>query len=635
MSNCPRALYFAVVTVLAASGTADATEWFVARGASGQGSDASPFGQIQAAFAVAQPGDTITIRPGQYSESLHTVRGGSAGAPIRLRAEGSRGSVVVTYAAGRVLRIDHPYIVVEGLVLDGQYAAYDTVLVGDAAHYLTLRNVEIRRSSKELIDMGRPQGVLIERSLLHHALNATGGRTDAHAIAAGAVRDLTVRDTDIHTFSGDGLQVDPGRESPGWNNVTVERCRIWLAPLQAPENGFPAGTVPGENAIDTKTGSGFPRAKLTIRDTTAWGYRNGLLTNMAAFNVKENVDVYADGVTVYDSEIAFRLRGPVSSTPGAWVTVANAVVYETQTAFRYENNIEVLKVWNSTIGRNVTRAFQAASSNSNGLDVRNLLVLGTLPAQASDGSNRAVQASAFVDAAQHNYALAPGSPAIDAGVGLAGVTIDRAGTARPQGMAYDVGAYERPTAGPVADDIVVYAARASAMGGEWRVEPDPTAAGGARMWHPDAGASDLPAQAAPIHYFDVTVDVDKDKAYRVWLRAKAESNSRRNDAVWVQFSDSLTASGKPAYRIGTTSATRVTLSECSRCALSEWGWQDNGTGISVLGPLVRFSSSGVKTLRVQSHEDGLSIDQIVLSSTSYLGAAPGALRDDTTILPEF
>jgi hypothetical protein len=38
-------------------------------------------------------------------------------------------------------------------------------------------------------------------------------------------------------------------------------------------------------------------------------------------------------------------------------------------------------------------------------------------------------------------------------------------------------------------------------------------------------------------------------------------------------------------------------------------------------------------VRVQTREDGLSIDQIVLSPATYLATAPGALKNDTTILP--
>jgi len=194
---------------------------------------------------------------------------------------------------------------------------------------------------------------------------------------------------------------------------------------------------------DTKAAANLPRATLVIRDTVASGFRAGLISNMAAFNLKENIAVAVDRVTVYDSEIAFRLRGPgASATGGAWVTVANAVVHDSATAFRYEDSIAKVSIWNTTIGAGVARPFRAAESGSGGLEVRNLLIHGTLPPEASHTSNWSVGPEAFVDAAADNYALAPGSVVIDAGIALEGVTTDRTGISRPQGRAYDVGAYE-------------------------------------------------------------------------------------------------------------------------------------------------------------------------------------------------
>jgi hypothetical protein len=102
--------------------------------------------------------------------------------------------------------------------------------------------------------------------------------------------------------------------------------------------------------------------------------------------------------------------------------------------------------------------------------------------------------------------------------------------------------------------------------------------------------------------------------------------------VYVQFSDSVTSAGSATWRIGTTSATTVNLEDCGGCGLSGWGWQDNGYGTGVLGTPVYFASTGTHTLRVQVREDGLSIDQIVLSPTTYFTTAPGALKNDTTIL---
>jgi hypothetical protein len=87
------------------------------------------------------------------------------------------------------------------------------------------------------------------------------------------------------------------------------------------------------------------------------------------------------------------------------------------------------------------------------------------------------------------------------------------------------------------------------------------------------------------------------------------------------------------FRIGTTSAAAVNLEECSGCGLSNWGWQDNGWGVGVFGPLIRFATSGTHTIRIQVKEDGFSIDQIVLSSSTFKNSSPGALKNDTKILP--
>ena len=438
---------FAVGLCASAPDRAEAMEWLVAKGGSGTGTVSSPFGRIQDALNAAQPGDTVTVASGTYAEKLQTVRNGSTSLPIRLRAATSRGAIVTV--PGRVVTVSHSFFMVEGLVFDGQYGADDTIRVTSAGSNLVLRDVEVRRSTRDLIDIGAPQHVLIEGSLIHHALNAAAGRTDAHGIVAAAVHDLVVRNTEIHTFSGDGVQIDPARSTPGWSDVMLDGDRIWLAPLPAAENGFAAGTVPGENAVDTKASATYPRATMEIRNTTAFGFRNGLIPNMAAFNLKENVDVTVDRVTVYDSEIAFRTRG---GAPGAWVTAKNAVIYDVTTAFRYEDNIERLRIWNATVGANVTRAFQAASSDRNGLDVRNVLILGTSrPVEANDKSNRMASADAFVNASANNYALVPGSAAVDAGSTIPDVTADRIGVSRPQGRAYDVGAYEyqRITAGQI------------------------------------------------------------------------------------------------------------------------------------------------------------------------------------------
>jgi hypothetical protein len=116
------------------------------------------------------------------------------------------------------------------------------------------------------------------------------------------------------------------------------------------------------------------------------------------------------------------------------------------------------------------------------------------------------------------------------------------------------------------------------------------------------------------------------------MRGKAEGNAWSNDSVHVQFSGSVTSSGAATYRIGTASSTVFNLESCSGCGLSGWGWEDNGWGAGVLGPPIYFATTGTQRVRIQAREDGLSIDQVVLSAGTYLTASPGATKNDSTIL---
>jgi hypothetical protein len=184
------------------------------------------------------------------------------------------------------------------------------------------------------------------------------------------------------------------------------------------------------------------------------------------------------------------------------------------------------------------------------------------------------------------------------------------------------------------DDIVFYASDAPVRAGSWRVVADSTAAGGQRLEQPEAGAATIdPPLANPTHYVEIPITVQADRNYRVWLRLKGAGNSGYSDSVWVQTSGTVDVGGAAVYRIGSTSATRVNLQDCAGCSISGWGWQDNGYGTGVLGPILRFATGGTHTLRIQAREDGVSIDQVVLSPSTYLNSSPGALKNDTTILP--
>jgi endonuclease/exonuclease/phosphatase family metal-dependent hydrolase len=183
----------------------------------------------------------------------------------------------------------------------------------------------------------------------------------------------------------------------------------------------------------------------------------------------------------------------------------------------------------------------------------------------------------------------------------------------------------------VSQDIVLAGSSSGTRYGRWAVVTDTGASIGSAIRNADAGAAKITtALASPYDYFELSFDASAGKPYRLWIRGRAQNDYWGNDSVFVQFSNSVNSSGSAIYRIGTTSAAEVNLEECSGCGLSGWKWQDNGWGSGVLGPVIYFASSGTQRLRVQTREDGLTIDQIVLSPSTYLNQAPSSIIGSST-----
>jgi hypothetical protein len=205
-------------------------------------------------------------------------------------------------------------------------------------------------------------------------------------------------------------------------------------------------------------------------------------------------------------------------------------------------------------------------------------------------------------------------------------------TAAPGAATNDTTIVPKTTTSAVPPEIVLYANGATRRSGNWALQSDTTAAYGSRYGSQDYGAPTISAPlAGPADFVEWTFNAVGKTRYRIWLRLKATNNSLNNDSVWVQFSDSLNASGAATYRIGSTSGLGVALEPCSGCTISNWGWQNKVWSAADTGE-VYFSATGTKTIRIQTREDGVRIDQIVLSPSKFLTTRPGAVKDDSTLV---
>lgn len=184
------------------------------------------------------------------------------------------------------------------------------------------------------------------------------------------------------------------------------------------------------------------------------------------------------------------------------------------------------------------------------------------------------------------------------------------------------------------DEVVLDASDAAPVDvhGKWQKATMPGTAAGVALVIPDANAKKAAAPlASPSSYVDLHFYAASGVPYYIWFRAQAERNLYTNDSFYMQFSDAVDAAGKSQARIGTTAGLAMVLEEGSGAGLSGWGWNDANYG----GPAspVYFASSGPHTLRLQVREDGIQIDQIVISSAAYANKRPGVTRTDTTIVP--
>jgi len=137
----------------------------------------------------------------------------------------------------------------------------------------------------------------------------------------------------------------------------------------------------------------------------------------------------------------------------------------------------------------------------------------------------------------------------------------------------------------------------------------------------------------PTQWFDATFNADPGKTYTLWVRLKALNNSKFNDAVWIQFSNA-SVNGQPVYPLQSSSGLLVNLAtDANATSLNNWGWANGAYWLSQPRTFV-FPTGGPQTMRVQIREDGVQIDQIVLSHVTYLSAPPGPPTNDATIVPK-
>ncbi len=350
------------------------------------------------------PGDSVFFQRGtSWAGSLTINSSGSDQNRLNFGAYGTGNQPVL-----RNIRLNGTYVTISDLTVDGNKDANDAVRIRSVN--CNLKNMTIRNGTRDGIDAHDSDNLLIEDCYIYNFLNGSfNDQQDAHGIVVTGTQGVTIRGTEVHHVSGDSFQADPNRDADNLtDNIIIENCEFWTGPLT--EN-FNAGWLktdhlqdsqkqyPGENAIDTKVVKNdwneASRMQLTIKDTIIHGWKkDGFINNKAALNLKEKINAVIDNVTVYDSEIGFRIRG---TRGNANVTIQNSHIYNCEYAVRSEDNLSNLNIVDSVFGENNTMLLPVASStNFDTWLITDNNFLDSKFSQASDTSNKIISYDEYI-----------------------------------------------------------------------------------------------------------------------------------------------------------------------------------------------------------------------------------------------
>lgn len=368
---------------------------------SNAGSSTSPFLTVQRGVNAAAAGDTVIVRNGTYLPPSSAGCSGGNGFAVNIAKAGTSGAWITIKGESR-----------GGVTLDGA-ACHSTINLGTGAAYLAIEDLVIRG--------GYWGGIWSNQNA--HDIRLAGNRveyvgnraeTSNYGIAGvytnSSSNNFTITGNVIHHIgrtSGDYMWHDHGLYVHGnnyaiTNNVFYSNTSGWAISPVGPMN----------NVLIANNTFAFPNP---IRDGHI-AVGDGAISNMT-------------------------IRNNVFYRPTGAAVVNCVVTYSGTNSF--DNNM--------VYGASQLMGGDICGGGTSGL--------GTIAQSRNTFTDPQLT---NVSTTPYDFRLRNTSPAIDAGVTVAGISADMDGTPRPQGAAYDLGSYEYAS-GPTAAPPVISAVSAAGI----------------------------------------------------------------------------------------------------------------------------------------------------------------------------
>jgi parallel beta-helix repeat protein len=390
------------------------------------GTLAQPWATLQHAADVVTAGDVVRVRTGSYTGGYFTTSG-TPTQPIVLEAYPGEMPQIVA---------DNPrtpdginlegasHMVVQGFTINGRTRAGIRAVLCD---HVTLRNNRMDQNGRWGILTGFCNDLLIEG-------NTASRSADEHGIYVSNSGDRPViRGNTCWGNHANGIHMNGDIESGGGDGIISE-------------------AVVEANVIYDNGEAGGSGINMD-------GVRNSLIRNNLIYAS------HASGISIY------RIDGGGASSGNRVLNNTVLVASNGRWALNIQDGSTGTLVRNNIfLNAHASRgSIDIGASSLPGLDSDYNVVMNRFTTNGGDSvltlaqwrqqtgqdshSLVATPAQLFANVAANDYRLSATSPALDAGQARADVPTDLAGTPRPQGAGYDIGAYERT--GAVADLVFV------------------------------------------------------------------------------------------------------------------------------------------------------------------------------------
>lgn len=375
------------------------------------GSDSNP-GSLDRAFrsfaqgvSKLQPGDTLYIRGGIYTEQLDLQtpnKTGTAGKYITI--SGYPGETVTLQHASSVeasygnikARGNRGYLKFENLVLDGTNLANKTsgLQLRDGNHHIALRNVEIKNHKGTALGI-RANNIEVINCKFHDNTSEVDQAGERHyGIYFSGGSNVLIDGNKIYANSGGGIQIYPG-----------------------------------------------PVSDSILRNNEIYHNNNLSSSNNEGIVVMQNLGNKIINVSLYNNLIYLNgVNQPGSSHSGG---------------IRVANGVSGTKIWNNTIYGNKGWGVTIQSSSTINSLVQNNIVYGNSAGQIMNAGTDSILSNNlsvdpnFIKPDSFDFRIQARSAAIDGGIDLREVLTDFRNVSRPKGAGHDIGAYEHDGLGTV------------------------------------------------------------------------------------------------------------------------------------------------------------------------------------------